>query len=164
MTLLTSPNRSVNLLYPPFLRQVSAGLDVAHGENLMAYIFEAFRSTERQTFLYAQGRINPNPIVTNARAGFSAHQYGIGVDLVFDGSPADGIQWSWEGDYVDAKRGDYARLAVIKKAQGLEWLGDKNIEAAHFQNFYGFTINEIKQIADTKGLLGLWQEFDKRLT
>lgn len=156
-------NRSLNLLYPPFLAQVTAGLNQAHAEMMYAYVFEGYRPPERQAQLYAQGRSTPGAIVTNARPGFSAHQFGIGVDIVFDGSPDDGVQWSWEGDYANHYKDEYAVLAVTMKAQGLEWLGDNHIESAHFQNFYGFTIQEIKALADQKGVLGLWLEFDKRL-
>lgn len=160
---MVAPNRSLSLFYPPFLAQIQRGLAKAKDTNIHAYIFEGGRVTERQAFLYAQGRSNPGKIVTNARPGFSTHEYGCGVDVVFDGSPAEGIQWSWEGDYADSKKDDYKNLAVIMKAEGLEWLGDKNIESAHFQNMYGFTIQQIKLIADTKGILGLWAEFDKKL-
>lgn len=156
-------NRSLNLLYPPFLAQVEAGLEIAHSHGIMAYIFEGFRPKDRQAGLYAQGRSMPGQIVTFAQPGLSAHQYGIGVDLVFDGAPDEGIQWSWEGDYAHKNANEYAALASIMKDQGLEWLGDKHIEMAHFQNFYGLSIQEIKAIADTRGALGLWLELDKRL-
>lgn len=157
-----TPNRSTNLFYPPFLAAVQRGLEKAKAQNLHAYIFEGFRPIERQAFLFAQGRSTPGAFVTNARPGLSAHQYGLGVDIVFDGSPDDGIQWSWEGDYAHTNKDSYTLLAPILKAEGLEWLGDSKIEMAHFQKFYGFTIQEIKQIADTKGVLGLWLALDNK--
>lgn len=157
-------NRSLNLLYPPFRARIEQALALAHGEKLMAYVFEAWRSPERQAQLYAQGRTAPGKIVTYAKPGESWHAHGVAVDLVFDGSPAAGVQWNWEGDYVDGKRGDYERLAKIVKAQpDIEWLGDKNIEMAHFQMSLGVTISEAKRITEKSGILALWAEFDKRL-
>lgn len=47
------------------------------------FITDGFRSFEEQTKLYAQGRTTPGSIVTNARAGQSAHNYGLAVDMAF---------------------------------------------------------------------------------
>lgn len=150
----TVPNRSLNLLYPPFRERVLQGLKIAHEQGLMAYVFEAWRSRERQAFLYAQGRATPGPIVTNARAGLSFHQYGIAVDLVFDKDPImPSPQWTWAGDYE--------ALTAIMKSQGLENL---KMEKAHFQMSFGMTIAEVQRIAEARGILGLWDEFDKRLS
>ncbi len=157
-------NRSLNLLYPPFRMIVEAGLSQAHKQGLMAYIFEGYRSIERQSYLYAQGRTTPGQKVTWVRPGLSWHQYGVAVDIVFDGNlQKAGIQWSWEGGYADANGDKYDKIAAILKSYGLEWLGDSNVERAHFQKTFGLSIQEAKQIADSRGVLGLWDEFDKRL-
>ena len=71
------------------------------------------------------------------------------------------IEWTWEVEYADRKIDAYKALAVIMKAQGFEWLGDKNVERAHFQKSFGLGIEQAKQIAEAKGVLGLWAEFDK---
>ena len=150
------PNRSLDLLFPPFRACLEKGLAAAQAAGLHAFVFEAWRSRERQAFLYAQGRSAPGNIVTWVRPGLSAHEYGLGVDLVFDGSPSPGIQWNWEGDYADKNRDSYAALAPIMKAAGLEWLGDKNVERAHFQMLFGLTLSEINSQASARGVLGLW--------
>lgn len=41
------------------------------------------RTFDQQTALYAQGRTGPGGIVTNARAGESAHNYGCGSDWTY---------------------------------------------------------------------------------
>lgn len=73
------------------------------------------RTHDEQDALYAQGRTKPGRIVTNARAGQSAHNYGLALDFVpivngklewDDGAP----QWHDAG-----KRA---------KEFGLEWAGD----------------------------------------
>lgn len=40
-----------------------------------------FRSGAVQDALYAQGRTTPGPIVTNAKGGQSAHNYGLAIDV-----------------------------------------------------------------------------------
>lgn len=156
-------NRSLNLLFPPFRRMLLRGLAAAHAQRCYAYAFETWRPTERQAFLYAQGRTTQGIKVTWARPGKSFHEYGLAVDLVFDGSEKPGVQWSWEGDYADERKGDYERLAAIMKAEGMEWLGDKNIERAHFQLTLGMPIAEVETLAKVKGMLGLWDYMEKRM-
>jgi len=152
---------SLNLLYPPIGTVLRQALSAARIQALHAYAFETWRSTERQAFLYAQGRTTDGARVTWVRPGFSYHEYGVAVDLVFDGSSRDGIQWAWEGKYAEDHRVDYVALASIMKAHGFEWLGDRGTEMAHFQVTFGFSTKQMKQIVEAKGLLGLWAEFDK---
>lgn len=157
-------NNSLNLLYPPFRELLDKGLAEAHAAGLWGYVFEGYRSIERQAFLYAQGRTTPGPKITWARPGESLHGYGLAVDIVFDKEPLKaGITWTWEGGYADANGDNYDKIAAILKRQGLEWLGDSNIERAHFQKAWGLSTQEIRQITDAKGILGLWLELDKRL-
>lgn len=157
-------NRSPNLLYPPLREMLDRGLATAHGQGLFAYVFEGWRSMERQAYLYAQGRTAPGVKVTWVKPGYSLHAYGLAVDLVFDKYPLqEGMQWTWEGSYSDANGDNYDKLAVIMKREGLEWLGDKNIERAHFQLALGLTAQDMKAIADARGVLGVWEEMDRRL-
>lgn len=157
-------NRSLNLLYPPFKFLVELALDECHNKGLMAYVFEAYRFPERQAYLYSLGRTAAGNRVTWARPGESLHQYGLAIDVVFDSDPAkQGMQWTWEGGYADANGDNYDKVAKILKGHGLEWLGDKNVERAHFQKTWGMTVQQMKLIADAKGVVGVWGELDKRI-
>lgn len=49
--------------------------------GLEPIVTEGFRSVARQNELYAQGRTRPGQIVTKARGGQSAHNYGLAVDV-----------------------------------------------------------------------------------
>lgn len=159
----TSANRNMNLLYPPFRERLEMGLRLAHYQGLKAYPFECWRPGERQSYLYAKGRSTPGMKVTWVKPGYSWHHYGVACDVVFDGSPDPGVQWSWEGDYADNHKDDYGQLGAILKSVGLEWLGDRNIERAHFQMTFGMNVSDAKRIADAKGILGLWNVFDQLL-
>lgn len=71
-----------------FMAQLSGALKresnipLGHYDDFYGFrIYEGYRSKERQDFLYEQGRTKPGPIVTKARAGQSAHNYGMAVDL-----------------------------------------------------------------------------------
>jgi peptidoglycan LD-endopeptidase CwlK len=146
----------MNLLYPLFRQKLETGLLAARAQGIMAYPFEAFRPNTRQEMLFNQGRIVPGEIVTQAKAGFSWHNYGLAADIVFDASPAPGIQWSW----VEAHAGDYDKLAVILMKEGLEWLGNTLHDKPHFQLTMGLPIVQAYQMAQKFGILSIWDKLD----
>jgi peptidoglycan LD-endopeptidase CwlK len=157
---------SLDLLWPTFRERLERGLAAARAAGLQVHVFEANRTTARQAALYAQGRTEPGPVVTRARAGFSWHQYGVAADLVFDGAPEEGVQWSWDGDYVGEKKGDYERLGAIMQMAGLEWYGAVGapfIEMPHFQLSLGMNVYDAMRIAERGGNRAVWAELERRL-
>lgn len=85
-------------------------------------ITEGKRSWWRQSKLYAQGRILPGPIVTNAPPGTSIHESGRAFDVAIVGArPYDPQLMQYVGQ--------------IGKALGLKWGGDfKNLDdTPHFE-------------------------------
>jgi hypothetical protein len=152
-------NRSENLIYPPLLEIVRKGLKKADETGIKAYIFEGFRFFERQTYLFCQVSPDKKP-VTGAKAGYSWHNYGLAVDIVFDGSPEPGIQWDWAGDYVGQKKDDYDKLAKIMMDLKLEWLGLDFWDKPHFQLTRGLSIDQAFEINKKHGILGIWALMD----
>jgi peptidoglycan L-alanyl-D-glutamate endopeptidase CwlK len=85
------------------------------------------RSSEEQTILYAQGRTAPGRIVTRAKAGQSAHNYGLAIDVVpmHLGKPV----WDDHDPIWD-------EIGEIGVKHGLEWYGSPGAvfhEKPHFQ-------------------------------
>lgn len=78
-------------LHPRFRQALAALLANAAAESRPFRLFEAFRTPERQQWLYAQGRTRPGGIVTKAMPWQSFHQFGLGADLVLF---ING-QWTW---------------------------------------------------------------------
>jgi len=70
--------QKLSLLYPPFRAKVEELLQRIKDFQ----VTQAFRSYPDQAKLYFQGRTTPGSIVTNARPGESAHNFGLAVDLV----------------------------------------------------------------------------------
>jgi peptidoglycan L-alanyl-D-glutamate endopeptidase CwlK len=105
-----------------------------NAEGYPFQIFEAFRSPQRQAYLYAQGRTRPGSIVTRAKPWASYHQYGLAVDLVLR---LNG-QWSWttSGQY----RAGWDRMHELGRSAGLEPL---SWELPHLQ-VAGLRIDELK--------------------
>lgn len=87
-------------------------------------VISGFRTYAEQDALYAQGRTTPGKIVTNAKAGYSNHNFGIAFDVgVFEGNK-----------YLDDSP-KYKAVGVLGTDLGLEWGGNwKTIaDQPHFQ-------------------------------
>jgi peptidoglycan L-alanyl-D-glutamate endopeptidase CwlK len=72
----------VRELRPGFQTRVRAWLAACEDAGLVIYIYEGFRTCQRQNELYAMGRTKKGTIVTNAQAGQSMHQYKLAIDFV----------------------------------------------------------------------------------
>jgi peptidoglycan L-alanyl-D-glutamate endopeptidase CwlK len=109
-------------LYESFRTRLVATLEEANREcakwlpdGAVLKVFEGYRSTLRQQWLYTQGRTRPGSIVTNNRIP-DHHGHGLAADVVwFDkhGEP------SWDG-----AESLWAQLGHCGRAQQLEWGGD----------------------------------------
>ena len=78
-----------------------------------AKVISGTRTYAEQDALYAKGRTTAGPKVTNARGGYSNHNFGIAFDI---------------GIFVDGKYLEdgpaYRNAAVLGKSLGLSWGGD----------------------------------------
>jgi peptidoglycan L-alanyl-D-glutamate endopeptidase CwlK len=87
-------------------------------------LISGLRTYEEQNALFAKGRTAPGPIVTNARGGFSNHNFGIAFDVgVFRGTA-----------YVPESP-QYKAVGAIGTDLGLEWGGNWTSikDEPHFQ-------------------------------
>jgi len=139
-------NNNPGLLAPGFWALVQkaqkAVLDATGHE---VYLFEGFRSGERQRWLWGSSRTYPGPWLTNARAGQSAHEYGLGADLV---AKVDG-QWSWDEDKIP-----YAQFVEIYKGVGLASAAPR--EQVHVEWIAPFEAKELADFVRLHGLPALW--------
>lgn len=157
-------------LHPTFALLLLKAVLECHSKNFKIYPFEGMRSVERQASLFEQGRTKPGAIVTNAKPWESWHNYGLAVDLVFDGESRDGIQWSWNGDYntpvVGGKaKAEWDQVAVIMEAHGFEWAGRwKSFpETPHFQFTGGYSTATAKTLVTSRGLKSFWDQINPQL-
>lgn len=118
--LLTDLRPEAQQLVTPFLASCAAAeLDVFPTCTL--------RTLAEQAALYAQGRTAPGPVVTDARPGTSAHNYGLAIDvaIIVNG------KLDWSGTSAVWKQ-----VGALGVATGLEWAGTPGfpfVEYAHFQ-------------------------------
>lgn len=114
----------VALLHPAIRQSVQDVQQQLNSEGFDFHIFEAYRSPQRQAYLYAQGRTRPGGIVTYAKSWTSYHQYGLAVDFVLKTNG----NWDWSSSGPKAQA--WKRLHEVGRAHGLEPL---NFEEPHLQ-------------------------------
>ncbi|MFP7480180.1 M15 family metallopeptidase [Terribacillus saccharophilus] len=88
----------------------------AYKEGINAQISHGMRTYAQQNALYAQGRTKPGSKVTNARGGYSNHNFGLAVDYFL--TSEDGSKAIW------TVNSDWKRVAAIAKSLGFSWGGD----------------------------------------
>lgn len=109
----------------PELRPMARALvQKAAGAGITIRVISGLRSYEEQAALYAQGRTAPGTIVTNARAGYSNHNFGIAFDI--------GV---FEGNRYLPESPKYKAVGVLGQDLGLEWGGNWKtiVDQPHFQ-------------------------------
>jgi hypothetical protein len=88
------------------------------GAGLPLQVFETGRSPQRQSELYAQGRVSGigtgGKYVTRAKPWQSFHQFGMAADYVFN---VDG-KWTWDEPY----KGAWVKYTQLAAAAGLRTL------------------------------------------
>lgn len=148
------------MAYPPFTRQLLALLTEALEVHQHAYwVVELHRSYERSDELFAHGRTTPGPIVTRARAGQSAHNFGIAADLCLDGYvDRAGLQPDWRPE-------SYELLRTLAPKHGLVWGGTfKGLADFPHVQLPGFVdageLQPLRKLFDAGGLQACWGYLD----
>jgi peptidoglycan LD-endopeptidase CwlK len=123
-------SRSLSDLLPVFRALVDPWLSACADAELDILVTCTLRSGAEQDALYAKGRTVPGRIVTYARAGQSAHQYGLALDFVIVDSGKlnlAGAELDWSGN--DAA---WDQAIALAEAHGLQSL--RPMESAHVQH------------------------------
>lgn len=136
----------IKLMHPKLIKEVEEIYDEIC-EALTGKAICRFTSTLRtfaeQDAIYAEGRTKPGSIKTNARSGFSMHNYGLALDIVLIKDGKDAI-WDVKGDFDGDGKSDWMEVVNIFKQYGWEWGGDwKFYDAPHFQKSFGKSVREL---------------------
>lgn len=101
-----------------------------------AKIISGTRTYEEQNALYAKGRTAPGPKVTNARGGYSNHNFGVAFDIGF-----------FRGGKYISDGPEYDVAGKVGKELGLEWGGDWTsiVDKPHFQYRTGLTVAQMRE-------------------
>ncbi|KUP25896.1 M15 family metallopeptidase [Paenibacillus sp. DMB5] len=105
-------------------------------------ITQGLRTFAEQDRLFAQGRTAAGGIVTNAKGGYSYHNYGLAVDFALLLPDGSGVSWDMKSDGDRDGTSDWHEVVQQAKALGFEWGGDWTSfkDYPHFQLSFDLTI------------------------
>ena len=110
---------------PKFESFIRAAKYMAHESGYDVKAISGLRTWDAQDALYAKGRTTPGPKVTNAKAGFSNHNFGLAIDI--------GV-FSKDGKKYHGEHPIYTELGPLGESLGLEWGGRwKFRDEPHYQ-------------------------------
>lgn len=135
---------------------------VLNGRSTVRFTY-SLRTFAEQTAIYNQGRTTKGPIVTNAKAGQSYHNFGLAIDIALlidkDGNGTyDEVKWDTVGDYDGDKVSDWMEIVRVFKAYGWTWgadwdndgvtkaQGDRDeglVDAPHFQKTFNYKTSQL---------------------
>lgn len=116
--------KNIATLLPEVQPVARALVQKAAASGIQIKVISGFRTYAEQEALYAQGRTVPGKKVTNAKAGYSNHNFGIAFDIgVFSGTK-----------YLPDSP-QYKAVGVLGMDLGLEWGGNWTsvVDQPHFQ-------------------------------
>ena len=116
--------KTIATLLPQVQPYARALVKKAAQHGITIKVIAGLRTYEEQNELFAQGRTKPGSIVTNARGGFSNHNFGIAFDIgVFEGA-----------NYL-GESPKYKAVGALGMDLGLEWGGNWKtfVDEPHFQ-------------------------------
>lgn len=137
-----------NLLHPAIVADVIAILEDCAQKDIGIRITQGIRSYDEQDALYQQGRSMDGPLVTNARPGFSWHNYGLAFDFCLLLKNKE-VTWNRNVDFNEDGKADWMQVVKIAKRHGFEWGGDWTTfkDYCHFQKRFDMTIDDaIKKV------------------
>lgn len=129
-------SRDINALTTNTFHKCRAFINACRDQGIDVIITSTYRSAEEQDKIYAVGRTIPGKIVTNAKGGYSFHQYRCAFDFI----PVIAGKAQWDNTELINKCG------LIGESCGLEWAGrwKKFKEKLHFQNAQGFSLAHLQ--------------------
>lgn len=127
-------------LDPQFAKKLAVFEQMLAARGIKVIMTWGYRSVQEQDALYAMGRTKPGKKVTNARGGYSWHNYGLAADYAF---VIDG-KVTWDGPW-DV-------FGQIAGQCGLEWGGGwaKFTDRPHVQVTRGKTLAQMRQAAASR--------------
>jgi peptidoglycan LD-endopeptidase CwlK len=118
------------------------------------------RNWADQTELYNEGRITPGKIVTDAMAGYSAHQFGYAVDIVpgEDGWPEFTPDW----DAMDPRWKQVLQMAnLCHLAEGAQWRTFPDRPHLYLEELPPNPTEEMRSTFKQGGMTATWSNFPR---
>jgi peptidoglycan L-alanyl-D-glutamate endopeptidase CwlK len=133
-------------LHPVVKATTVALIERCYAREVNIVITQGLRTIAEQDALYAQGRTKPGSIVTNAKGGYSYHNYGFAVDFALLLPNGSSVSWDMNRDYNGNNIKDWIEVVEEADKLGFEWGGDWTSfkDYPHFQMVFGLTLTQLR--------------------
>lgn len=127
----------ISLLLPKVKQMTEQFIAKCKEQGIDVTITSAYRSSEEQDRLYAQGRTTPGNVVTNAKGGSSMHNWKCAIDF----APVKNGVIPWNDKML------FTKVGQIGKSCGFEWGGDWTsfLDLPHLQYTAGYSLVDFQQ-------------------
>ncbi len=143
----TASEKRLSQVHPELQKQVSRIVVALAATGQTIEVVQGLRTYAEQDALYAQGRLRAGPKVTNARGGFSNHNFALAVDLCpfVNGKP----QWN------DTKT--FNRIGALAESFNLRWGGSwKHLADLPHVELVGPSLVDCRALFKKGGLQAVW--------
>lgn len=126
-------------LSPTHKAAAEALIDFAYMHGVPIVITQGLRTIADQDALYAQGRTKPGSIVTNAKGGYSYHNFGVAIDFALLLPDGKSVSWDMKRDGDCDGIADWDEVVADAKRIGWSWGGDWHSfkDYPHFEITFG---------------------------
>lgn len=137
----------IDTLQEPLKTAATYLVEMCYERGVWIVITEALRTIVYQNSLYAKGRdangkvINRSQVVTNARGGYSNHNFGYAFDFALLLRNGRSVAWDTLRDDDKDSIPDWDEVVIEAKKLGLEWGGDWRsfTDLPHLQMVFGLS-------------------------
>lgn len=133
-------------LQPLIVAATVALIERCYSRGVPIVITHGLRTYAEQDALYAQGRTKPGVIVTNARGGYSNHNFGWAIDFALLLPDGRTVSWDTLRDGDKDSLPDWSEVVEEAKKLGFEWGGDwwTFKDMPHLQMVFGLTTTQLR--------------------
>lgn len=133
-------------LFPVVKAAAEALIDRCYNRGIPIVITQGLRTIAEQDELYALGRTKPGSIVTNARGGYSNHNFGMAIDFALLMPDGKAVSWDMKRDGNCNGTADWHEIVTEAKALGFAWGGDwySFKDYPHFEMTFGLTCAQLR--------------------
>lgn len=133
-------------LHPVVSQAAVALIERCYNRGVPIVITQGLRTIAEQNALYAQGRTIPGVIVTNAKGGYSNHNFGMAIDFALLLPDGRSVSWDLNRDGDQDRIEDWNEVVLEAKALGFAWGGDWHSfkDFPHFEMTFGLTTAQLR--------------------
>lgn len=146
-------------VHPELARRVRRFADLCEKNGLEIRVTCGLRPYPAQDALYQQGRTIPGKLVTNAKAGYSAHQFGYAIDVVPGSETFGKFTADWDGLGIAWKQ-----VLMLGKqcnlSEGADWRAFPDRPHFYLEELPATPDDEMRYLFSQGGLQGLWSTWN----